>query len=85
MKQKILAMIKSMLSEKDGSVSTSRCLASVSVASVISWVWYVVIKTGVLPDLTGASLFLTAGFSGYAANQLTRWHDHADGDDKGKQ
>ena len=85
MKQKILSVLKSMLSEKDGSVSTSRCLASVSVASVISWVWYVVIKTGVLPDLTGASLFLTAGFSGYAANQFTRWHDHADGDDKGKQ
>jgi len=85
MKQKIVATLKSMLSEKDGSVSTSRCLASVSVASVIGWVWYVVLKNGVLPDLTGASLFLTAGFSGYAANQFTRWHDHDGGDDKGKQ
>jgi hypothetical protein len=46
---------------------------------------YVTFKNGVLPDLTGASLFLTAGFSGYAANQFTRWHDHDGGDDKGKQ
>jgi hypothetical protein len=85
MKEKIIAAIKSMLSEKDGSVSTSRCLASASVTSVLTWVSYVTFKNGVLPDLTGASLFLTAGFSGYAANQFTRWHDHDGGDDKGKQ
>jgi len=85
MKEKVIAVIKSMLSEKDGSMSTSRCLASTSVASVIAWVSYVVLKNGVLPDLTGASLFLTAGFSGYAANQFTRWHDHDGGDDKWKQ
>jgi len=85
MKEKVIAAIKSMLSEKDGSVSTSRCLASTSVASVIIWVSYVVFKNGSLPDLTGPSLWLTAGFSGYAANQFTRWHDHGGDDDKGKQ
>jgi hypothetical protein len=52
---------------------------------VIIWVSYVVFKNGSLPDLTGPSLWLTAGFSGYAANQFTRWHDHGGDDDKGKQ
>ena len=84
MKEKILAALKSMLSEKDGSVSASRCLAGASVGSVLLWVSYVVLKSGTLPDLGGASLFLTAGFSGYAVNQVSRMNRHDDNDNKGQ-
>jgi hypothetical protein len=84
MKQKILAAIKSMLSEKDGSVSASRCLAGASVSSVLCWVSYVVVKTGTLPDMTGASLFLTSGFSGYAVNQFSRVNRRDGDDNKGQ-
>lgn len=84
MKEKFLAFLNSMLSEKDGTVSASRCLAGTSVISVIFWVTYVTIKSGVLPDLTGASLFLTSGFSGYAVNQFSRIGKRDDSDSKGQ-
>jgi hypothetical protein len=84
MKQKILAAIKSALSEKDGSVSASRCLAGASVSSVLIWVSYVVFKNAALPDLSGASLFLTAGFSGYAVNQFSRINRRDGDDNKGQ-
>lgn len=72
MKDKLTAFLKSALSESDGSVSSSRLYAGASVLSVLSWVTYVVIKNGALPDLSGAALFLSAGFSGYAVNQIRR-------------
>ena len=84
MKEKVLSFLKSMLSEKDGSVSASRCLAGSSVVSVLFWVSYVVVKNGSLPDLTGASLFLTSSFSGYAVNQFSRINRRDGDDNKGQ-
>ena len=81
--QKLLAFLKSTFSEPDGSGSASRVLAGTSVVSVLGWVTYLVIKNGTLPDLSGASLFLSASFSGYAANQITRWRGRTDDDKKG--
>lgn len=72
MKDKILSFVKSTFSESDGTGSASRVLAGTSVTAVLTWVTYVVIKNGALPDLSGAALFLSAGFSGYAANQMRR-------------
>jgi len=84
MKQKILAFIKSTFSEADGSASASRVLAGASVGTVLGSVIYVVIRTHQLPDLTGASLFLSAGFSGYAVNQFSRIGRRDDNDTKGQ-
>ena len=70
--QKILAFAKSTFSEADGTASASRVLAGTSVVAVIGWVTYIVIRTGSLPELGGASMFLTASFSGYGVNKVTR-------------
>jgi uncharacterized protein involved in response to NO len=67
---KIIAFIKSVLSERDGTGSASRVVGAVIVLAVISWVTYLVITTKALPDLTSASLFVAAGFSGYGVNKL---------------
>lgn len=75
MKDKLLAFIKSTFSEPDGTGSASRVLAGTSVTAVLAWTTYVVIKNGALPDLSGAALFLSASFSGYAANQIRRAMD----------
>jgi hypothetical protein len=71
MKQKILAYILSIFSESDGSGSASRVLAGVSVLSTIVWVSYLTFTTRHLPDLGGASLFLTSAFSGYSVNKIS--------------
>jgi hypothetical protein len=84
--QKLLVFLKSTFSEPDGTGSASRVLAGASVISTILWVTYLVIKNGALPDLGGASLFLTSSFSGYAANQVTRMKKRdGDGDKKDGQ
>jgi hypothetical protein len=71
MKEKILAFLKSTFSESDGSASASRVLAGSTVASCLVWISYIVIRTHSLPDLGGASLFVTSGFSGYGVNKIS--------------
>lgn len=78
MRERLLSFLKSTFSEPDGTGSASRVLAGASVTSVLSWVTYVVIKNGALPDLSGAALFLSASFSGYAVNQARRAFDKDD-------
>lgn len=68
--QKLIAFIKSVFSEPTGEGSATRVIAGANAAAIILWVSYLVIKTGTLPDLTSASLFLGAGFGGYAANRV---------------
>lgn len=71
MKERILKFIKSAFSESDGSVSASRILAGSTVLSTLVWVSYLVFTLHALPDLSGASLFVTSGFSGYGVNKLS--------------
>lgn len=68
---KPLHFLKTALSEQDGLGSASRITAFLTTVAVISWVTYVVIHTGTLPDLTSASYFLAAGAGGYAANKVS--------------
>lgn len=79
MKQKIFAYIKSAFSEVDGTGSATRILAGATVGSTLVWISFIVFTQRHLPDLSGPSLFVTSGFSGYAANKAGR----ALGSDKG--
>jgi len=72
MKDKVLAFLKSTFSEADGSASASRVLAGSTVLSTLLWITYLVILNHVLPDLGGAAMFITAGFSGYGVNKVAR-------------
>lgn len=71
MKEKILTFLKSTFSEADGSGSSTRVLGGVVVFATLCWITYLVLKTGALPDLSGASLFVSSGFSGYGMNKLS--------------
>ncbi|HLX83791.1 MAG TPA: hypothetical protein VKR59_07825 [Terriglobales bacterium] len=71
MKERFIAFLKSTFSEADGSGSATRVLAGSTVASTLIWISYIVFTQHHLPDLSGPSLFVTAGFSGYAANKIT--------------
>ena len=71
MKQKIFSFIKSTFSETDGTGSASRVLAGSTVLSTLVWISYIVFRYHTIPDLGGASLFVTAGFSGYGVNKVT--------------
>jgi hypothetical protein len=71
MKERILKYILSIISEADGTGSATRVLAGISVLSTICLVTYVTVINKHLPDLSGASLFLSAGFSGYAVNKVS--------------
>jgi hypothetical protein len=70
MKEKLAAYFKSVFSEADGTGSSSRMLAGATVAATLAWITYIVIRTHQLPDLGGASLFVSTGFSGYGVNKL---------------
>lgn len=72
MKERILKFLKSTFSEVDGTASASRVLAGSTVMCTLIWVSYLVITNHSLPDLSGASLFVTSGFSGYGVNQVSR-------------
>jgi len=65
-----LGFIKQAVSEQDGTPSMSRYTAFAVTAATIFWVTYVVLHTGVLPDLTSAALFIGAGHGGYVAKQI---------------
>jgi hypothetical protein len=70
MKDKILAFLKKAFSEANGSASATRVLAGTVVMATLSWVTYIVLRTHALPDLSGASLFVGSGFSGYGMNKI---------------
>lgn len=63
--------MKSALSEQDGLASTSRIIGMLTTFATLSWVTYLVIHTGTLPDLKSAAVFLAAGIGGYAANKVS--------------
>lgn len=65
-----LKFIKQAISEQDGTPSMSRYTAFLVTVATIGWVTFVVVHTGVLPDLTSASLFIAAGHGGYVANKI---------------
>jgi hypothetical protein len=79
MKERILAYLKSTFSEADGTGSASRLLAGATVGMSLVWISYIVFTQHHLPDLGGASLFVTSGFSGYGANQVSRHLLNKDG------
>lgn len=68
---RLLHFLKTAISEQDGLGSASRITALLTTIAVIGWITYVVIHTGLLPDLTSASYFLAAGHGGYAANKVS--------------
>lgn len=63
--------LKTALSEQDGLASTSRITAFLTTIATLSWITFVVIHSGSLPDLTSASYFLAAGHGGYVANKVS--------------
>jgi len=71
MKEKLFAYLRSTFSEADGTGSATRLLAGGGVLSTIIWVSYIVFTQKHLPDLGGASMFVSASFSGYGINKLT--------------
>ena len=81
MSSKFLTYLKSAFSEVDGSGSATRVLAGATVLTTLIWVSYLVCRTHALPDLGGASMFVSAGFSGYAINKVA---GVASGKDKDK-
>jgi hypothetical protein len=80
MKEKLFAYLHSTFSESDGTGSSSRLLAGTGVLSAIVWVSYIVFKTHTLPDLSGASLWLGASFSGYGINKAAGCFSRGDKD-----
>ena len=82
MKQKVLAYVLSFFSEDDGTGSSSRLLAATGVLSTIVWVSFIVFSQRHLPDLGGASMFMSASFSGYAINQAKAVFGKGDKADK---
>jgi hypothetical protein len=71
MKEKIFTFLKTTFSEPDGTASASRVLAGATVASTLVWISFIVFTQNHLPDLGGASMFVTAGFSGYGINKVS--------------
>ena len=53
--------VKSVFSESDGSGSFSRVAGFCVVIATIGWITHVVIHAHAVPDLTGASAFVTTG------------------------
>lgn len=81
---KILAMkpvgfLKQALSEPNGNPSSSRFTAFLITFATISWVSFVVVHTGTLPDLTSAAMFIAAGNGGYMANKVSAIFNKGDG------
>jgi hypothetical protein len=70
MRQKFYAYLKSTFSEADGTGSATRFLAGGGVLATIIWVSFIVFTQRHLPDLSGASLFVSASFSGYGVNKI---------------
>lgn len=70
MKEKLFGYLRSTFSEADGTGSATRLLAGGGVLSTIVWVSYLVFTQHHLPDLGGASMFVSASFSGYAINKV---------------
>lgn len=68
---KPLEFLKKALSEQDGTPSLSRYTAFLVTFATISWVTYLVGRTGTLPDLTSAALFIAGGHGGYVANKVS--------------
>jgi hypothetical protein len=68
---KLFSFLKSVLSESDGTGSWSRVGSLLIVLSTLIWITHVVWKTHAIPDLGGATAFMTAG-SGtmYGTNKL---------------
>ena len=79
MKERILAYLKSTFSEADGTGRASRLLAGATFGMSLVWISYIVFTQHHLPDLGGASLFVTSGFSGYGVNQVSRHLLNKDG------
>lgn len=71
MKERIYAFLRSTFSEPDGTGSASRVLAGSCVGSSLVWISYIVFSQHRLPDLSGAALFVSAGFSGYGVNKIS--------------
>jgi hypothetical protein len=62
--------IKSALSEK-GKGSISRYLCAFIVVNATAWVWYMIFKTHVLPDMSSLAMYVPATLATlYGSNQV---------------
>ena len=68
----LFSFLKSVLSESDGTGSWTRLGSCLIVLSTLGWITHVVWKTHAIPDLGGATAFMTTG-SGvmYGTNKLS--------------
>jgi hypothetical protein len=78
-----LNFLKSVFSE-EGEGSYSRVSAGCIVLATLGWVTHVVWKTHQIPDLTGATAFLTSGtFASYGVNKASSIIDSIKGNKNG--
>jgi hypothetical protein len=70
--KELFKFFRSVLSESDGTGSWSRCGSLLIVLFTLGWVTHVVCKTHAIPDLGGATGFMTVGTGAlYGTNKLS--------------
>ena len=69
--KELFRFCRSVLSEADGTGSWSRCGSLLIVLATLGWVTHVVWRTHAIPDLGGATAFMTTGAGTlYGTNKL---------------
>lgn len=67
----LFGFLRSVFSESDGTGSWSRCGSLMIVLATLGWITHVVWRTHVIPDLGGATAFMTTGAGTlYGTNKL---------------
>lgn len=70
--RELFRFLRSVLSEPDGTGSWSRCGSLLIVLCTLGWITHVVWRTHAIPDLGGATAFMTTGAGTmYATNKAS--------------
>lgn len=81
----MFSFLKSVFSE-DGQGSYSRSVGGLIALATVTWITYVVFKTKAIPDLSGPTVFFTAGSgSHYLVNKAGDIVDSFKGNNKPQQ
>jgi hypothetical protein len=56
-----MSFIAKLLNDKEKSVNPVHVMMLILIASSIGWVWYLVIKTHLMPELSGVAMLLGGG------------------------
>ena len=69
--ERAIRWLTSALEEKSGKASSGRIMGAGCILATLIWVSFLVFTRKALPDLGGASMFVTAAWSGYGMNKVT--------------